>query len=74
MSKEIKQFLNSLKSQWCMLGLLLIGVSASAQVKASVDSTTIKIGEALLYSLEVESDSTAVVVFPESQSLSLIHI
>jgi len=48
MSKEIKQFLNSLKSQWCMLGLVLIGVSAGAQVKASVDSATIKIGEALL--------------------------
>ena len=74
MSKEIKQFLNSLKSQWCMLGLVLIGVSASAQVKASVDSTTIKIGEALLYSLEVESDSTAVVVFPESQTFGAMEV
>ena len=57
-----------------MLGLVLIGVSASAQVKASVDSTTIKIGEALLYSLEVEADSTAVVVFPESQTFGAMEV
>ena len=57
MSKEIKQFLNSLKSQSYLLGLVLIGVSASAQVKTSVDSMKIKIGEALLYSLEVEVEA-----------------
>ena len=74
MSKEIKQFLNSLKSLWCLLSLLLTWVPASAQVKASVDSTTIKIGEALLYSLEVEADSAAMVVFPESRAFGAMEV
>lgn len=74
MSKEIKQFLNFLKSPCYLLGLVLIGVSASAQVKASVDSTSIKIGEALLYSLEVETDSATMVVFPASQSFGTMEV
>ena len=74
MLKEIKQFLNYLKSQWCLLGLLLVGVSASGQVKTSVDSVVIKIGEALLYSLEVEADSVAMVVFPESQAFGAMEV
>jgi len=40
----------------------------SAQVTSSVDSTQIKIGEQITYKIQVEVDTTALVVFPEGQT------
>ena len=40
----------------------------SAQVKTSVDTTRIKIGGEVVYKIEVETDTTKQVVFPESQT------
>jgi hypothetical protein len=39
-----------------------------AQVSASIDSTSIKIGEQITYKIQVETDTTSLVVFPEGQS------
>lgn len=39
-----------------------------AQVTSSVDSTKIKIGEEILYTINVQADSTDVVVFPKEQT------
>jgi len=42
--------------------------SSYAQVSSSIDSTQIKIGEQITYKIEVEADSSALVLFPEGQS------
>lgn len=39
-----------------------------AQVSSSIDSTSIKIGERIMYSILVEADTTDLVVFPEGQT------
>ena len=44
------------------------------QVKAAIDSTSIKIGEQINYSVEVVTDSTDLVVFPEGQSFSPLEV
>jgi len=43
-------------------------ISSFGQVKASIDSTAIKIGEQITYKIEVETDSTNIVIFPEGQT------
>mgnify|MGYP000411230922 CR=1 FL=1 len=43
-------------------------VSFSQQVSSSIDSTTIKVGEQITYNIQVELDSTNLVVFPEGQT------
>ena len=48
--------------------MVLLAFVSSAQLKTTVDTTSIKIGEELLYSIEAEIDSTTVVVFPEGQT------
>ena len=45
---------------WCSL--------LSAQVKTKIDTSSIKIGQEIKYSIEVETDTTDLVVFPEGQS------
>ena len=40
----------------------------NAQVSATIDSTSVKIGEQITYSIQVETDTTNLVVFPEGQS------
>lgn len=49
---------------WC----LGVSLQLSAQVKTSVDTTKIKIGGEVVYKIEVETDTTKQVVFPESQT------
>ena len=45
-----------------------------AQVLASMDSTTVKIGEELKYKIQVETDSTDVVIFPEGQTFAPLEV
>ena len=61
----------------CLLLFFLVAVSGSAlaqEVTASVDTTTIKIGEQITYRLSVESDGAAPVVFPEGQTFSPLEM
>ncbi|MFC5047638.1 DUF4381 domain-containing protein [Aquimarina hainanensis] len=44
------------------------------QVKTSINATSIKIGEELKYTLKVEVDTTAVVVFPEGATFSPLEV
>lgn len=44
------------------------------QVKSSIDSTKIKIGEQITYTIEVEADTTDLVVFPEGQTFSPLEM
>ncbi len=53
---------------------LLFSLFSNAQVTSSVDSTKIKIGEEILYTLNVQADSTDVVVFPEGQTFAPLEM
>ncbi|GAA4973064.1 BatD family protein [Algibacter aquimarinus] len=48
--------------------LILISWYSSAQMTSSIDSTSIKIGEQITYNIQVETDTTSLVVFPEGQT------
>ena len=45
-----------------------------AQVTSSVDTTLIRIGEEIKYTIQVEADSTDLVLFPEGQSFSPLEM
>jgi len=64
-----------------LIGLLsllfwLTGTSSlyAQQVKASVDTASMRIGEQIRYSIAVETDSTDLVVFPEGQTFSPLEM
>ncbi|WP_286761703.1 LPXTG cell wall anchor domain-containing protein [Salegentibacter sp. UBA1130] len=70
MNNRFTTTLNSFKAAALLL-FLLLSFSAFAQqpqINAGIDSTSIKIGEQIIYSIEVETDSTNLVVFPEGQT------
>ena len=46
----------------------LVGFTAQAQLTSGVDTTNIRIGEEIKYTVEVVADSTDLVLFPEGQS------
>lgn len=54
--------------------IFLISFLGNSQVKATIDTTTIKIGEEMLYHLEVVTDSSSIVVFPEGQSFLPLEV
>ncbi|WP_299333348.1 hypothetical protein [uncultured Psychroserpens sp.] len=47
---------------------LLFTINTNAQVTSSIDTTSIKIGEQITYKIQVEADSTNLIVFPEGQT------
>ncbi|WP_160114146.1 MULTISPECIES: LPXTG cell wall anchor domain-containing protein [Aquimarina] len=53
---------------------LIIGFKGSAQVSATIDSTTIDIGDEIRYRMQVEVDSTQIVVFPEGQTFTPLEV
>lgn len=61
------------KLAWSCILVFMSWVS-SAQVTSSIDSTTIKIGEQITYHIQVETDSTNLVVFPEGQTFSPLEM
>ena len=48
--------------------------SFAQQIKSSIDSTSIKIGEELIYKIEIEADTTSLVVFPEGQTFLPLEV
>ena len=54
--------------------LILVSVFSFGQVSSSIDSTSIKIGEQITYKIEVESDTTDVVLFPEGQTFLPLEV
>jgi len=60
-----------------MLSCILVFVSCftfSQQVTSSIDSTSIKIGEQITYKIQVETDTTNLVVFPEGQTFLPLEV
>lgn len=53
----------------------LFSISANAQkIEASIDSLSIKIGQELTYKIEVDVDTTSLVVFPEGQTFQPLEM
>jgi hypothetical protein len=69
-AKTTKLF--SLRSM--LLFFMLYSSFSFSQVNSFVDSTDIQIGEEILYVIEVQVDSTAIVVFPEGQTFTPLEM
>ena len=54
--------------------IILIGASSFSQVSSTVDTTQIKIGEEIIYTIQVEADSSDLVLFPEGQTFSPLEV
>ncbi|MFO8146776.1 MAG: BatD family protein, partial [Gillisia sp.] len=48
--------------------------SQETKVSSSIDSTQIRIGEQIIYTIQVETDSTNLVVFPEGQTFNPLEV
>ncbi len=59
-----------------LLFILLFSVSffAQAQVKTSIDSTKIRIGEQINYTIQVQTDSSAAVIFPDGKTFAPLEL
>ena len=56
------------KLRLCTFCFLLFTLGVTAQVTTELDTTSIRIGEQISYKIQVETDSTNLVVFPEGQT------
>lgn len=69
--KRRTQFLMHQKN-WSFIASIILffvfSITTSAQVKSEIDTTQIRIGEQISYKINVEADSSSVVVFPEGQT------
>lgn len=54
--------------------LSIVSWYSFGQVTSSIDSTSIKIGEQITYQINVEADSTDLVVFPEGQTFQPLEM
>lgn len=61
-------------SVFSFLFFIFFSTTSFAQVKSSVDSTKIKIGEQITYKIEVEADTTDLVIFPEGQTFTPLEM
>src|SRR5690606_32759663 len=57
-----------------LLFFFLCSFISNAQVKSSIDSTKIKIGAQITYKIQVEADTTELVVFPEGQTFAPLEM
>lgn len=71
------KFLNTNKKQgretisrfwFSTFALCFITLSSFSQVTSTIDSTSIRIGEQITYKIEIETDTTTAVIFPEGQT------
>ncbi|TYA75041.1 protein BatD [Seonamhaeicola marinus] len=61
-------------SSYFSLLFFLCSFVSFGQVTSSIDSTSIKIGEQITFRVEVETDTTNLVVFPEGQTFSPLEM
>lgn len=57
-----------------LLAFFLLSFTSFSQVNSTIDSTLIRIGEELKYTIEVEADSTDVVLFPEGPTFNPLEV
>lgn len=61
--------------KWVLsLFFVLYSLLSFSQVTSSIDSTAIKIGEQITYKIQVETDTTNLVVFPEGQTFRPLEV
>lgn len=70
---QLKPFFG-IKNLLLIVGILLSSLSSWAQVKTTIDTTQIRIGEQVSYRIEVRADSSDIVVFPEGQTFRPMEI
>lgn len=71
---KVKMSFLALTRNFFMLPLFFIGFLTQAQVSSTIDTTTIRVGEEIIYSIQVEADSTDLVLFPEGQSFNPLEV
>ena len=69
---SIKRFSN--QGVLCVVFCVLFSLTGAGQVTSSIDSTAIKIGEELRYRIQVDVDSTSLVIFSEEQTFQPLEI
>ena len=57
-----------------VMALFFVSFLLNAQVTSSIDTTQIRVGEEIIYSIQVETDSTDLVLFPEGQSFNPLEV
>ena len=72
LDSNIKRFSN--QGVLCVVFCVLFSLVGAGQVTSSIDSTAIKIGEELRYRIQVDVDSTSLVVFSEEQTFQPLEI
>ena len=72
LDSNIKRFSN--QGVLCVVFCVLFSLTGAGQVTSSIDSTAIKIGEELRYRIQVDVDSTSLVVFSEEQTFQPLEI
>ncbi len=73
MNFEVKGKSN-LKGLFLACMFCFISVLSYAQVTSAIDVSSIKIGEQITYNIQVDTDSTNLVVFPEGQTFSPLEM
>ncbi len=73
---KFKDIIRKNSKAWSLLTFVFFFVPfiSFAQVSASIDSTSIKIGAQITYKIQVESDTTSLVVFPEGQTFTPLEM
>ncbi len=66
--------LKGVRGRLIMSFILFLGVMGFSQVSATIDSTSIKIGEEIRYKVHVEVDSTQIVIFPEKNAFTPLEV
>ena len=72
LDSNIKRFSN--QGVLCVVFCVLFSLVSAGQVASSIDSTAIKIGEELRYRIQVDVDSTSLVIFSEEQTFQPLEI
>ncbi len=77
--KKSKLHINNFSTQRVLknifvLVLFFVSFLSNAQVTSSTDTTQIRVGEEIIYSIQVEADSTDLVLFPEGQSFNPLEV
>ena len=72
LDSNIKRFSN--QGVLCVVFCVLFSLVSAGQVASSIDSTAIKIGEELRYKIQVDVDSTSLVVFSEEQTFRPLEL
>lgn len=76
MKLELRTYLISMsvRRSLTLLCLTVFIAQGWSQVRSEVDTTQIRIGEEIQYTIEVQADSTDLVLFPEGQSFGALEV